>query len=138
MSWTGGAQLSRPDGATAEVVDGATDRVTPIDTATGRPGRPVRVGSSPTAVAVRGDTAFVASTITATVTPINTVTGRVGRPISVWTYSYPTSITLAPGGTTAVVLGAYDGTVRMLDTRTRTAAKPVKVGALPVAVAVTR
>jgi DNA-binding beta-propeller fold protein YncE len=55
----------------------------------------------------------------------------------VGTYSYPTSIILAPGGSTAVVLGPYDGTVRLLNTRTRTAAKPVKVGALPVAVAVT-
>ena len=86
------------DGATAEVVDGATNRVTPIDTARGRPGRAVPVGSSPTAVAVSGQTAFVVSTITGTVTPIDTATGRAGHPISVGTYSYPTSITLAPGG----------------------------------------
>ena len=31
-----------PDGSTAEVVDGATDRVTPIDTARGRAGAPSR------------------------------------------------------------------------------------------------
>ena len=107
-----------PDGATAEVVDGATDRVTPIDTALGRAGRPVGVGSSPTAVAVTGQTAFVVSTITGTVTPISTSGGRAGHPISVGAYSYPTSITLAPGGGTAVVLGTYDGTVRLLNTRT--------------------
>ncbi|HEX3688215.1 MAG TPA: alkaline phosphatase family protein [Solirubrobacteraceae bacterium] len=127
-----------PDGATAEVVDGATDRVTPIDTARGRARRPVSVGSSPTAVAMHGSTVFVVSTIAGTVTPISTVTGRAGHPISVGTYSYPTSITLAPGGTIAAVLGTYDGTVRLLDTRTRTASKPIKVGALPVAVAITR
>ena len=126
------------DGATAEVVDGATNRVTPIDTARGRPGRAVAVGSSPTAVAVSGQTAFVVSTITGTVTPIDTATGRAGHPISVGTYSYPTSITLAPGGQTAVVLGTYDGTVRLLDTRTHHASASIKVGALPVAAAITR
>lgn len=126
-----------PDGATAEVVDGATDQVTPIDTAHGRAGRPVRVGSSPVAVAVSGRTAFVVSSITGTVTPISTVTGRAGHPISVGTYSYPTSITLAPGGAIAAVLGSYDATVRLLNTRTHTASKPIKVGALPVAVAIT-
>ncbi len=96
------------------------------------------MGSSPTAVAVRGRTAFVVSTITGTVTPIDTATGRAGDPISVGTYSYPTSITLAPGGQTAVVLGTYDGTVRLLDTRTHHASAPIKVGALPVAAAITR
>jgi YVTN family beta-propeller protein len=126
-----------PNGATAEVVDGATDRVTPINTATGRAGRPVGVGSSPTAVVVGGHTAFVVSTITGTVTPIGTSSGRSGHPISVGTYSYPTSITLAPGGATAVVLGTYDGTVRLLNTRTHTASKPIKVGAAPVAAAIT-
>ncbi|HEY6526274.1 MAG TPA: alkaline phosphatase family protein [Solirubrobacteraceae bacterium] len=131
-----------PDGATAEVVDGATDRVTPINTALGRAGRPVGVGSSPTAVAVTGQTAFVVSTISGTVTPISTSSGgaggRAGHPISVGAYSYPTSITLAPGGGTAVVLGTYDGTVRLLNTRTHAAAKPIKVGGLPVAAAITR
>jgi YVTN family beta-propeller protein len=127
-----------PDGATAEVVDGAGNRVTPIDTVRGRAGTPVPVGSSPTAVAVRGRTAFVVSTITGTVTPIDTATGRAGRAISVGTYSYPTSITLAPGGATAVVLGTYDGTVRLLNTRAHTSSRPIKVGALPVASAITR
>jgi hypothetical protein len=36
------------------------------------------------------------------------------------------------------VLGTYDGTVRLLNTRTRTASKPIKVGALPIAAAITR
>ncbi len=82
------------------------------------------------------------STITGTVTPISTSSGRAGgragHPISVGAYSYPTSITLAPGGGTAVVLGTYDGTVRLLNTRTHAAAKPIKVGGLPVAAAITR
>ncbi len=125
------------DGTTAEVVDGATNRVTPIDTALDRPRRAVPVGSSPTAIAMSGHTAFVVSTITGTVTPIDTATGGAGHPISVGTYSYPTSITLAPGGQLAVVLGTYDGTARLLNTRTRRASAPIKVGALPVAAAIT-
>jgi YVTN family beta-propeller protein len=36
------------------------------------------------------------------------------------------------------VLGTYDGTVSLLNTRTRTASEAIKVGALPVAVAITR
>jgi DNA-binding beta-propeller fold protein YncE len=101
-------------------------------------GPAVTVGSSPTAVAVAGQTAFVVSTITGTVTPIATATGRAGHSISVGTYSYPTAITLAPGGQIAAVLGTYDGTVRLLNTRTRRASAPIKVGALPVAAAITR
>jgi hypothetical protein len=35
------------------------------------------------------------------------------------------------------VLGTYDGTVRLLNTRTHRASRPIKVGALPVAAAIT-
>jgi hypothetical protein len=36
------------------------------------------------------------------------------------------------------VLGTYDGTVRLLNTRAHTSSRPIKVGALPVASAITR
>ena len=43
-----------------------------------------------------------------------------------------------PGGATAVVIGTYAGTVRLINTRTRTASTPIKVGAYPVAAAIAR
>jgi YVTN family beta-propeller protein len=51
-------------------------------------------------------------------------------------YNYPTAITLAPGGGTAVVIGSYAGKVTLIDTRTRHALAQVKVGACPVAAAI--
>jgi hypothetical protein len=36
------------------------------------------------------------------------------------------------------VLGTYAGTVRLIDTRAQSASGPIRVGALPVAAAVTR
>ena len=38
----------------------------------------------------------------------------------------------------ALVTGTYAGTVTLLDTRTHAASLPIKVGSLPVAVAITR
>ena len=60
------------------------------------------------------------------------------KPISVGTYAYPTQIIPAPDGRTAVVLGTYAGNVRLVNTRTHSASAPIKVGALPVAAALTR
>jgi hypothetical protein len=56
----------------------------------------------------------------------------------VGTYAYPTAIVPSSDGRVDVVLGTYAGTVRLVDTRTRTATGPIKVGALPVAAAVVR
>jgi YVTN family beta-propeller protein len=51
-------------------------------------------------------------------------------------YNYPTAITLASGGGTAVVVGTYAGKVALIDTRNRHAIAQVKVGAYPVAAAI--
>ena len=128
------------NGATAEVVDGDTDQVTPIATARRRPGHGIRVGVSPEAVAISrsGATAYVVNTISGSVTPIDVAHGRAGKAISVGIYAYPTEITLAPDGRTAVVTGTYAGTVTLLNTRTHAVSRPIKVGGLPVAAAITR
>ena len=76
------------------------------------------------------------NTISGTVTPVSTTTGHAGPPIPAGVYNYPTAITLAPGGGTAVVVGTYAGKVTLIDTRTRHAVAQVKVGAYPVAAAV--
>jgi hypothetical protein len=37
-----------------------------------------------------------------------------------------------------VIAGTYSGRVRLLNTRTKAASRPIRVGAFPVAVAITR
>jgi DNA-binding beta-propeller fold protein YncE len=82
-----------PDGSTAYVASqlsqkptaictGETGVVTPISTATNRPGRPVRVACDPYAVVVTpdGKTVWVGSS--KWVTPISTATNQAGTPIT--------------------------------------------------------
>ncbi|MGH3255622.1 MAG: YncE family protein [Streptosporangiaceae bacterium] len=67
-----------PSGEVVYVVDGNSDEVTPIVTATGRAGRAVAVGYSPVAVETSGATAYVVSSIAGTVTPLAAASGRAG------------------------------------------------------------
>ena len=129
-----------PDGSAAEVVDGDTNEMTPIDTLSGRPGRPVKVGNAPISIAIApsGRTAYVLNGISGSLTPVNLANHTAGSPISVGRWAYPTQIVLAEGGRSAVVAGTYTHTVRVLNTRTRSVSPAIKVGALPVAIAVTR
>ena len=59
--------------------------MTPISTATNRPGKPIKVGPGPVAIAITGDgkTAYVVSYYSGTVTPIQTATNRTEKPIKV-------------------------------------------------------
>ena len=61
-----------PSRATAYVVNGGSDSVTPIDTSTDRPRKAIRVGADPDAIAVtpNGRTAYVADAGSDSVTPI--------------------------------------------------------------------
>ena len=66
-----------PDGETAYVViSGHPGAVTPITTATNRPGKPITVGDWPEAIAITpdGKTVYVASINSNTVTPISAAT----------------------------------------------------------------
>jgi DNA-binding beta-propeller fold protein YncE len=119
------------NGQTLNVVDGNTDRLTTISLVT-RHAQTIRVGYSPAAVAMLGNTAYVVSTISGTVLPVGS--GHRDKPISVGLYSYPTTLTLA--GATAVVLDTYSGQVSLVDTGARKAFAPIRVGNFPVAVAI--
>jgi DNA-binding beta-propeller fold protein YncE len=72
---------SEPSQEPAVTCTGQTGVVTPISTATNRPGRPVRVACDPYAVVVTpdGKTVWVGSRDW--VTPISTATGKAGTPI---------------------------------------------------------
>ena len=74
-----------PDGSTAYVANGATSTVTPIDLATNKPGKPIKIsgklGADAIAISVDGTTAYVANQPSGTVTPIYLATGTPEKPI---------------------------------------------------------
>jgi YVTN family beta-propeller protein len=73
------------DGRTVYVANEGSGTVTPIDTATRRPGPPIKVGSAPVALAITPNerTIYVADEGSSTVTPIDVATNRPGSPITV-------------------------------------------------------
>src|SRR5215470_3724231 len=104
-----------PDGRTLFVANGGEDTgamqivghtVTPVATATGRPGRPIPVGSFPDALAVtpNGRTLFAASETGNTVTPVNLPADRAGRPIQAG--PNPQALVVTPDGRTLFVADA--------------------------------
>ena len=56
--------------------------------------------------------------------------------MSVGLYSYPTAITLAPAGPTAVVVDTYGDQVTLVNTSSRHRLKSIDVGSYPVAAAI--
>jgi YVTN family beta-propeller protein len=76
-----------PDGTTAYVADGALNTVTPIDLATGTPGKPIslsgQVGADAIAISTNGAAAYVANQPSSTVTPIDLATNTAEKPIKI-------------------------------------------------------
>ncbi len=73
---------------TAYVVNGISNTVTPVNTATNTPGRPIKVARFPQSIAITpdGKTAYVANSgydRGNTVTPISTATNTAGKLIQV-------------------------------------------------------
>lgn len=137
--------LVTPDGKTAYVLD-TTDAVTPISTATRRPGQPIELGrdgdGAQMAITPDGKTLYVAMLSTSGssyVIPIATATNRPGKPIRVATAA--TAIVVAPDGNTVYVIGQAltalgkppsagqpDIKVTPIATATNRAGKPIVVG----------
>jgi DNA-binding beta-propeller fold protein YncE len=101
-----------PDGRTLFVANGGDDTgamqivghtVTPVATATGKPGRPIPVGRFPDALAVTPDgrTLFAASETGNTVTPVSLPAGMAGRPIRAG--PNPQALAVTPDGRTLYV-----------------------------------
>ena len=81
--------------------------MTPIATATNTPGRPIKVGQGPAAIAITpdGKTAYVATSVGKTVTPISdSPPTRPARPINVGG-GWPFPIAITPDSKTAYVAG---------------------------------
>lgn len=122
-------------GRTAYVTDALVNEVTPVNMATNRPGKPIKVGSSPLAVAVvpGGKTAYVADYNGNTVTPIVTATNTPGALIKVG--NNPWWIAVTPDGKTAYVVNWGSGTVTPILTATNRPGAPIKVGKSPTGIA---
>jgi DNA-binding beta-propeller fold protein YncE len=111
------------------LLDPAT--VTPINTATGTPGKPIRLihGASDIAITPDGKTVYVGSGggdgRPGYVTPINTATGTPGAPIRVSAGAGTMAIT--PDGKTLYVAGS--DTVTPVSTATGTPGAPIRVSA---------
>jgi YVTN family beta-propeller protein len=101
-----------PNGKTLYVgtnsnVLGQDDTVTPVSTATNRPGKVIRVGAGINVIAItpNGKTAYAASFNAGTVTPIRVATSTAGKPIDVGTDLGPITMAITPNGATAYVAG---------------------------------
>jgi DNA-binding beta-propeller fold protein YncE len=142
----------RPAGAVMYVA--ASNGVIPVRAATNTPGRPIKIGGFPWAVAITpdGSTAYVvtASARITRVTPVATATNTPGKPISIGGIGHftdETAIAITPDGkTTYIATAAYIagncagcpvGTVIPVATATNTPGKPIKIGRIPEAIAIT-
>ena len=78
--------------------------VIPIKTATNKPGKPIRLGSSAYAIDMNpdGKTAYVTGFFADVITPINTATNKPGKPINVGS-AFPAAIAFTPDRKTAYV-----------------------------------
>jgi YVTN family beta-propeller protein len=99
-----------PNGKTLYVgtnsnVPAEDDTVTPVSTATNRPGEAIRVGGGIDTIAItpNGKTAYAASFGAGTVTPIRVATNTAGKPIGVGTDLGPITMAITPNGATAYV-----------------------------------
>jgi YVTN family beta-propeller protein len=134
----GASAVAATPAPTAYVGNEFAKTVTPIDTATNKPGKPIKVGSFPDAIAItpNGGTVYVANGGDGTVTPIDTANGRSGTPIKVG--DMPDAIAVTPDGATAYVANAYDGDIVPVNTATNTVGRPIKLGdGVPDAIAIT-
>jgi len=96
-----------PDGKTAYVTNWNQGTVTPISTASGQPGTPIKVGRLPGPITITpdGKTVYVANTTARTVTPISTATDRAGQPIKAGEMQARAVLAVSPDGKTLFVLG---------------------------------
>jgi DNA-binding beta-propeller fold protein YncE len=120
------ARETRGGRVMAYAINATSDTVLPLDTATGRAGRPIRVGRDPDAIAITpdGKTVYVASLTGDTVTPVRTRTGKAGRPVKVG--FEPDAIAITPDGKTAYVLNSSQS-VTPVSTATDTPGPAIRV-----------
>jgi YVTN family beta-propeller protein len=100
--------------------------VTPINTATNRALKPIKVGNYASAIVITpdGKTVYVGSG--PGVTPFSTVTGKAGKSIRI--RNGADMIAITPNGKTAYVLNPGASTVTPINAATNKASTPIKAG----------
>lgn len=129
----GGPVAVTPDGKTAYIITGR-HTITPISTATGKPGRPIRVAATPIlpAIAPNGRSLYVVSDpdpnkrVRAVVTPVSLRAGVPGRPILAGVH--PDAIAITPDSSTVYVVNTSSGTVTPISAAARRAEKTIPAG----------
>ncbi len=122
---------------TAYVTDLTGESVTPIELATNKAGKGIKVGKQPAGIAITpdGSTVYVANKESASVTPIDVATNKAGMEIKVGIR--PNGIAITPNGRTAYVANGESGSVTPIDLATNTAGPEIKVGIRPDGIAIT-
>ena len=139
MASPDGAGQSRPAPPTAYVVNEGglqvPGTVTPIDTASGVAGAPIKVGGVPFTIAItpNGKTAYVTDISRNVVTPITTATNKPGKPIKVG--DGPFSLAITPNGKMVYVANDDSGTVTPISTSANKAGRAIAVAAYPIPIA---
>jgi DNA-binding beta-propeller fold protein YncE len=117
----------------------------PIDLATNRLGKPVKLSGEPGAIAIApdGKTAYVAIYSSGTVTPIDLMTNTAGKPIKISGkpkamefYGQPMAIAITPDGKTAYVANGASSTVTPINLATNTPGNPINLSGKPGADAI--
>src|ERR1700733_3656838 len=109
----------------AYVVNAKFGTVTPINTATNKAAKTIKVGSDPVAIAItpNGKTAMVVNYGSGTVTPIPISGGRNGPAIAVG--SDPTQMAITPSGVTGYVVSRGSNTVTPIHLASDTPLSPI-------------
>jgi YVTN family beta-propeller protein len=121
----------------AYVVNAKFGTVTPINTATNKAAKTIKVGSDPVAIAItpNGKTAIVVNYGSGTVTPINTATNKAGKAVKVG--KDPIAIAITPNGKTAYVVNEGSGTVTPVPIAGGRTGPAIAVGSDPTQMAIT-
>jgi YVTN family beta-propeller protein len=130
-----------PDGKTAYSINGFPSlTLTPIDLATNRPGKPIKISEPPqtTAMAPDGKAYVVIQTGSMTshgfraaydFRSLDLATGRLGKPVKL--SGEPEAIAITPNGKTAYVAMFSSGTVTPINLSANKAGKPIKISGNP-------
>jgi YVTN family beta-propeller protein len=121
----------------AYVVNAKFGTVTPINTATNKAAKTIKVGSDPVAIAItpNGNTAIVVNYGSGTVTPINTATNKAGKAVKVG--KDPVAVAITPNGKTAYVVNEGSGTVTPVPISGGRTGPALAVGSDPTQMAIT-
>jgi YVTN family beta-propeller protein len=112
--------------------------ITAIDTATGKVIKTIKVPPQPAAFALSPDGKTLYLADSQGITPVNLIAGSAGKSVSVGkSEARFLQIAITPNGKTAYVANYDTNRVIPIDTATKRAGQPIRVGSAPDAIAIT-